>query len=145
MQNEYQETPEEVACDKLLAEADERLSGPALYILKGIHKRAFEVSLARNPTFCDEEMGLAWQSWRSAANKLTVKDFELLIDIRNAAEAAANSIDPYNPTPIAYKVPRGDLSSYFNWIYTSIEEILDEAFESRGYRINKSSKIQPSH
>ncbi len=135
--NQYRPTPEEETCDKLLEEAKETLSGPALYIVEGIRKVAYEVWLVRNPAIDPEEADLAKQSWRFSATKFTPKDFESLINIMRAAEAAADSINPDDPTPIGYKVFRGHVHSYYGWIAGPLEEILDEAFESKGYKINQ--------
>ena len=135
--NKYQPTPEEETCDKLLEEAKETLSGPALYIVEGIRKVAYEVWLIRNPPIGIEDIELAKQSWRFSATKLTLKDFESLISIMRAAKAAEDSINSEDPTYIGYKIPRGYVHSYYNWIASYLEEILDEAFESKGYKINQ--------
>lgn len=137
MPNKYQATPEEETCDKLLAEAKETLSGPALYIVEGIQKVNYEVWRIRNRPIGIEDIELAKQSWRFSATKLTLKDFESLINIMRAAKAAEDSINPDDPTYIKDGIPRGSVLSYYGWIAGSLEGILDEAFESKGYKINQ--------
>ena len=137
MTNKYQATPEEETCDKLLEEAKETLSGPALYIVEGIQKVNYEVWRIRNRPIGIEDMYLAKQSWRFSATKLTLKDFESLINIMRAAEAAEDSINPDDPTYIEHGIPRESVLSYYGWIAGSLEWILDEAFESKGYKINQ--------